>query len=284
MLLTLLWTAAGSASAAGEEAVRLQLAADTVDPVAGGGGYLGVLIRPQPGWMVAWKYGGDLGEGTHIRFEVGPGLVTGDPLWPLPEVVRRDDGELGYGYRGPFVVAVPVVPLKAPESVETIRVRVVVEYTACRNECMHERRVLEGAFPMTRAIVREAAPAFAHWRRSLPPPEDDLESVPPFLVERSGGIARGQGWGAMSVWLHWPRNPGRVQWIPDPDPGVEVRDVRVSGRGKTTRIDLTVEAASLEGGVSLRSLVVANSPRGRIAYRLWLPVAVKGPARPRSSR
>lgn len=262
----------------------MQLVADTADPLASGGGYLGVLIRPQPRWLVAWKYGGDLGDGTHIHFEVGPGLVTGDPLWPLPEVVRRDDGEMGYGYRGPFVVAVPVVPLGRSERGEEIRIRAVIEYTACRDECVHEKRVLEDTFPMTQEVVRAATPAFDRWRGSLLPPEDGLETVPPFLVERSGGVARGQGWGAMSVWLHWPRNPGRVQWIPDPDAGIEVRQVRVSGRGKTTRIDLTVEVDSPEDGVSLRSLVVANSPRGRIAYRLWLPVTIKGPARPRSSR
>ncbi len=284
LLMISSWLVVGSAFAAGENPVRLQLVADVTDPVADGGGYLGVLIRPEPRWVVAWRYGGDFGQGTQVRFEVGPGLVAGEPLWPLPEVVRVDGGEVGYGYRKPTIVAVPVVPMELSGRGEVIRVRVVVQLTACRGGCIRREHVLEGVFPMPEEAVRSAAPRFDHWRRSLPPSEDVLGAVPPFSVERSGGIVRGQGWGAMSVWLHWPRNPGRVQWIPDPEPGIEVHQVRVFDRGLTTRIDLTVEANAAGADLSLASLVVANSPRGRLAYPLWLPITVDALPRPRSSR
>ena len=82
----------------GRELVKPQLIADT-DAIAPGKAFtVGLLLRMAPHWHTYWKFSGDAGLPSEIKWTLPPGWKAGEIQWPIP-LKLMDPGDIQtYGY------------------------------------------------------------------------------------------------------------------------------------------------------------------------------------------
>src|SRR5215468_5397193 len=68
----------------GKELVHATLLADTSAVVPGKPFTAGLLLRMAPGWHTYWKFSGDAGLPTEIKWNLPPGWKVGEIQWPIP--------------------------------------------------------------------------------------------------------------------------------------------------------------------------------------------------------
>src|SRR5438132_5449753 len=83
----------------GRELVKATLLADTSAILPGKPFNAGLLLRMAPGWHTYWKFSGDAGLPTEIKWKLPPGWKVGDIQWPIP-LKTIDPGDIQtYGYQ-----------------------------------------------------------------------------------------------------------------------------------------------------------------------------------------
>src|SRR5260370_35481050 len=68
----------------GRDLVHATLLTDTGTVQAGQKFHIGVLSKIEPDWHIYWKYAGDSGIPTEIRWHLPPGSQEGPLQWPVP--------------------------------------------------------------------------------------------------------------------------------------------------------------------------------------------------------
>src|SRR5947208_10189075 len=87
-----------SQSYQGKQLVRTELLADTNAIVPGKPFTVGLLLRMAPGWHTYWKFSGDAGLPTELKWKLPPGWKIGEIQWPIP-LKTIDPGDIQtYGY------------------------------------------------------------------------------------------------------------------------------------------------------------------------------------------
>src|SRR5260370_29313118 len=77
------WCLMASAGHAAKPEARLVLAASTARP--GETILAAVQLKMQPRWHTYWRYAGDSGAPTTIKWTLPAGVSAGEILWPVPE-------------------------------------------------------------------------------------------------------------------------------------------------------------------------------------------------------
>src|SRR5947208_1269035 len=68
----------------GRELVRAELVADTSAVTPGKPFTVGLLLHMVPGWHTYWKFPGDAGIPTEIKWNLPAGWKAGEIQWPIP--------------------------------------------------------------------------------------------------------------------------------------------------------------------------------------------------------
>src|SRR4051812_42441866 len=68
----------------GHELVKAELLFDADSIVPGKPFAAGVLLRMQPHWHTYWKYSGDAGLPTEVKWSLPPDWKVGEIQWPIP--------------------------------------------------------------------------------------------------------------------------------------------------------------------------------------------------------
>src|SRR5262245_42182448 len=68
----------------GKEPVRPRRLADTNAIVPGKPFTVGLLLRMAPGWHTYWKFSGDAGLPTELKWKLPPGWKIREIQWPIP--------------------------------------------------------------------------------------------------------------------------------------------------------------------------------------------------------
>jgi hypothetical protein len=244
----------------GEGNARASLVASAKPGSAGEPLLLGVRFDIKPGWHIYWRYPGDAGLATDVRWRLPETWSAGPLLWPTPIAFTQSGNLAGYGYEDRVVLASEV-------TFETARaaasVGAVLDWLACKDVCVIGSAELEAAvgdIPVD--------PNFKKWRSTLPNPFP--ADQPPFGWRTTGGF----GSGTLSLWLQWQGPAPSVEWYPAPPDAIEIKDVRVSSRASLTRIDASVRRRAGAGNQdSLSSLVVVTAADGsRSSWELEFPI------------
>src|SRR5262245_55966143 len=94
----------------GKEVVRPELLADTNAIVPGKPFNVGLLLRMAPGWHTYWKFSGDAGLPTELKWKLPPGCKIGDIQWPIP-LKTIDPGDIEtYGYENEVLLMQEITP------------------------------------------------------------------------------------------------------------------------------------------------------------------------------
>ena len=252
-----------------EHPVKADLIADVSAIEPGKPFNLGVRLKMQHDWHVYWKNPGDSGLPVTLEPSGPAGFTFGAMQWPLPIEFDQPGDIAGYGYTD--VVLFPL-EVKAPATLapgSTVRFAVKSTWLACKDVCIPGGATLELELPIATKAGPSNTELFTEWQAKLP-------STSGLAVARSEG---GVGTGSVTVRLEWNEPVRSVQFFPVPEAALNVSNVTVEHRDRTTTIRFQASVLSgqkLTTG-DLETLVVAVDARG--ARRgIAVPVRMSGGA------
>lgn len=161
----------------GRELVKAELLADTDAIVPGKPFTVGLLLRMAPGWHTYWKFSGDAGLPTELKWNLPPGWKIGELQWPVP-LSLKDPGDIQtYGYSDEVLLMQEITP---PSSIsDSVQLSADATWLVCEKLCIPGSAALQLILP--RASSGKAAAAagsttnnsanaelFARYRRLLP--------------------------------------------------------------------------------------------------------------------
>jgi thiol:disulfide interchange protein/DsbC/DsbD-like thiol-disulfide interchange protein len=151
----------------GRELVKAQLVANTTAVVPGKPFTVGLLLHMVPGWHTYWKFPGDAGIPTELKWKLPPQWKTREIQWPIP-LKLNEPGEIQiYGYHDEVLLMQEIIP---PSSLagSSVRLSADASWLVCEKICIPGNAEVNLDLP----IAAQAAPAnedlFARFRKLLP--------------------------------------------------------------------------------------------------------------------
>src|SRR5256714_15665933 len=126
----------------GKELVKASLLADTSAIVAGKPFNAGLLLRMAPGWHTYWKFSGDAGLPTEIKWNLPPGWKVGEIQWPIP-LKTIDPGDIQtYGYQDEIMLIQEITP---PDKIDNspVKLSAKADWLGCEKICIPRGATLE---------------------------------------------------------------------------------------------------------------------------------------------
>jgi thiol:disulfide interchange protein len=151
----------------GKELVRPELLADTNAIVPGKPFTVGLLLRMAPGWHTYWKFSGDAGLPTELKWKLPPGWKIGDIQWPIP-LKTIDPGDIEtYGYENEVLLMQEITP---PSKVDQSSAKLSTEanWLVCEKICIPGSATLQLDLPVASTSQPANTNVFARYRRLLP--------------------------------------------------------------------------------------------------------------------
>ena len=151
----------------GKELVRPELLADTSAIVPGKPFTVGLLLRMAPGWHTYWKFSGDAGLPTELKWKLPPGWKIGDIQWPIP-LKTIDPGDIEtYGYENEVLLMQEITPpLKL--DVPSAKLSTEANWLVCEKICIPGSATLQLDLPVASTSQPANTDIFARYRRLLP--------------------------------------------------------------------------------------------------------------------
>ena len=151
----------------GKELVKAELLADTSAVVPGKPFSVGLLLRMAPRWHTYWKFSGDAGLPTELKWKLPPGWKIGDIQWPIP-LKTIDPGDIEtYGYENDVLLMQEITP---PSKVDVSSAKLSTEanWLVCEKICVPGSATLQLDLPVASTNQPANTDVFARYRRLLP--------------------------------------------------------------------------------------------------------------------
>jgi thiol:disulfide interchange protein DsbD len=148
----------------GRELVKATLLADTSAIVPGKPFTAGLLLRMAPAWHTYWKFSGDAGLPTEIKWKLPPGWKVGEIQWPIP-LKTNDPGDIQtYGYQDEILLMQEITP---PAKIDNSPVKLSAEanWLVCERICIPGGANLELELPISTTAAPNNTDLFARYRR-----------------------------------------------------------------------------------------------------------------------
>lgn len=151
----------------GKQLVKAELLADTIAIVPGKSFTAGLLLRMAPGWHTYWKFSGDAGLPTELKWKLPPGWKIGDIQWPIP-LKTVDPGDIEtYGYENEVLLMQEITP---PSKLDTSSAKLSTEasWLVCEKICIPGGTTLQLDLPVASTNQPANTDIFERYRRLLP--------------------------------------------------------------------------------------------------------------------
>jgi thiol:disulfide interchange protein len=253
----------------GKELVKAEILADTNAVVPGKPFTVGLLLRMVPGWHTYWKFPGDAGIPTELKWKLPPGWQVGEIQWPIPFKLSEPGDIQIYGYHDEVLLMQEITP---PTSItdSTVRLAADANWLVCENICIPGNASLRLELPKSTASTPANTEIFARFRRLLPRnwPEQKIAAA---NWTRTGPNLR------LSVKSAALANYPTVDFYPLPQGDMVVGHPEVESRTASEVVfRVPIESANPAGaGSSIDGLVVlAQQANGndRMAWRTGAPL------------
>jgi thiol:disulfide interchange protein DsbD len=151
----------------GKELVKAELLADANAAVPGKPFTVGLLLRMAPGWHTYWKFPGDAGIPTELKWKLPEGWKVGEIQWPIP-LKTNDPGDIQtYGYQDEILLMQEITP-PASMGDSTVRLAADARWLVCEKICIPGNASLQLALPRSTTNAPANTEIFARFRRLLP--------------------------------------------------------------------------------------------------------------------
>ncbi|HEY5767258.1 MAG TPA: protein-disulfide reductase DsbD domain-containing protein, partial [Candidatus Udaeobacter sp.] len=148
--------------------------ADTTAIVPGKSFTVGLLLRMAPGWHTYWKFSGDAGLPTELKWKLPPGWKVGEIQWPIP-LKTIDPGDIEtYGYENEVLLMQEITP---PGKIDSSSANLPAEanWLVCEKICIPGSATLQLDLPVASTSQPANTDVFARYRRlvsqNLPGPD-----------------------------------------------------------------------------------------------------------------
>jgi thiol:disulfide interchange protein DsbD len=151
----------------GRELVKAELLADTNAVVPGKPFTVGLLLRMAPHWHTYWKFSGDAGIPTELKWKLPPGWKAGEIQWPIP-LKTIDPGDIQtYGYQDEVLLMQEITP---PARIDNSSVKLSADATwlVCEKICIPGNASLQLELPKSTTSASANTEIFTRFRRLLP--------------------------------------------------------------------------------------------------------------------
>ncbi len=123
----------------GRELVKATLLADTSAIVPGKPFTAGLFLRMAPGWHTYWKFSGDAGLPTEIKWKLPPGWKVGEIEWPIP-LKTNDPGDIQtYGYQDEILLMQEITP-PAKIDISPVKLSAEANWLVCEKICLSAKK------------------------------------------------------------------------------------------------------------------------------------------------
>src|SRR5437867_10993744 len=126
----------------GKQLVKAERLADTNAIVPGKPLTVALLLRMAPGWHTYWKFSGDAGLPTEMKWKLPPGWKVGDIQWPIP-LKTIDPGDIEtYGYENEVLLIQGITP---PSKLDDSSAKLSTEanWLVCEKICIPSTATLQ---------------------------------------------------------------------------------------------------------------------------------------------
>ena len=150
----------------GKELVKASLQADTSAIIPGKSFSVGLLLRMAPGWHTYWKYSGDAGLPTELKWKLPPGWKVSEIEWPIP-LKTIDPGDIQtYGYADEVLLIQQITP---PEKIDNSPVKLTAQadWLVCEKICIPGSANIDLELPVAASSGPKNTDLFARYRRLL---------------------------------------------------------------------------------------------------------------------
>lgn len=151
----------------GRELVKAELLADTSAIAPGKTFTAGLLLRMQPGWHTYWRYAGDAGIPTELKWQLPGGWSAAELRWPIPLKLTEPGDIQIYGYHDEVLLLQQITP-PANLSSSSVELTAQANWLVCERICIPGSAELKLTLPVGQNAVAANAELFSRWRGRLP--------------------------------------------------------------------------------------------------------------------
>jgi thiol:disulfide interchange protein DsbD len=239
----------------GKQLVKAELLADTSAIVPGKPFTAGLLLRMAPHWHTYWKFSGDAGLPTELKWKLPPGWKVGDIQWPIP-LKTIDPGDIQtYGYENEVLLMQEITPPAKLDS-SSAKLSADASWLVCEKICIPGGETLAMELPISTTSQPTNTELFARYRRLLP------QEWPGANGATAKWDRTGSGLG-LTVTSATLANYPAVDFFPLPDEGTVVGHPAIESRNNdqiTVRIPIESSGKNLSFMPGL--LVLAQQANG----------------------
>src|SRR5213082_1279846 len=121
----------------------------------------------QPHWHTYWKYPGDAGIPTDIKWELPEGWRAGSIQWPIPLKLQEPGDIQIYGYHDEVLLIQKIAPAKNFTS-PTVKLSAKVNWLVCEKICIPGDAVVTLSLPSAPTNSPANTGLFARFQKQLP--------------------------------------------------------------------------------------------------------------------
>jgi thiol:disulfide interchange protein DsbD len=253
----------------GKQLVRGELLADTDAVVPGKPFTVGLLLRMAPAWHTYWKFSGDAGLPTELKWKLPPGWKVGEIQWPVP-LKTIDPGDIQtYGYENEVLLMQEITPPAKLDS-SSVKLTADASWLVCERICIPGGATLQLELPVSTNSQPANTELFGRYRRLLP------QNWP-------GANAAAADWGRVGSDLRLKitsetlANYPAVDFFPLPEQSTVVGHPRIESRNKNEIVFRIPIESSEKNLSSMAGLIVfAKQPSGEDRSAWQMTSAIGG--------
>jgi thiol:disulfide interchange protein/DsbC/DsbD-like thiol-disulfide interchange protein len=151
----------------GKQLVKAELLADTNAIVPGKPFTVGLLLRMAPGWHTYWKFPGDAGIPTEVKWKLPTGWKAGEIQWPIPLKVNEPGDIQIFGYHDEVLLRQEITP-SASISDSNVTLAADANWLVCEKICIPGNASVQLGLPVSASSVPANKEVFTRFRRLLP--------------------------------------------------------------------------------------------------------------------
>lgn len=153
----------------GRELVKAELVANTTAVVPGKPFTVGVLLRMVPHWHTYWKFPGDAGIPTEVKWNLPAGWKVGEIQWPIPLKLKEPGDIQIYGYHDEVLLRQEITP-PAMLSEQSVKLSAEANWLVCEKICIPGGTTVALDLPVGGTAAGANEELFARFERASPQP------------------------------------------------------------------------------------------------------------------
>jgi thiol:disulfide interchange protein len=245
----------------GRELVQAKLLADVTAVVPGKPFTVGLLLHMVPNWHTYWKFPGDAGIPTEIKWKLPDGWKIGEIQWPIPLKLNEPGDIQIYGYHNEVLLLQEIRP---PASLKdsTVQLSADANWLVCEKICIPGSANLKLDLPVAGQSASANDEIFSRYRRSLPQNWPDAK-VARANWKREGAELR------LTVESAALASYPAVDFFPSPDATVVVSHPKIE-RAADGKITFRIPIETADKNVSaLNGIVVFGQDENGAGRNAW---------------